>query len=63
MSELSKNDEEKYQHKGCQNRIDYLMTLSVEYGVPYDAVVAAAESLGQEQDFGELPALLEKWGE
>lgn len=63
MSELSKNVEEKYKNKGYKNRIDYLMLLSVEYGVPYDAVVAAAEKLGHEQDFDGLPAILERWEE
>ena len=56
-------DEEVYQNKGYKNRIDYLMLLSVEYGVPYDAVVVAAETLGREEDFDGLPALLEDWEE
>ena len=55
------NDEEVYRNKGYKNRIDYLMILSVEYGVPYDTVVAAAERLGHEEDFEGLPALLERW--
>lgn len=58
---MTQEDDEVYRNKGYKNRIDYLMLLSVEYGIPYDAVVAAAETLGRNEDFDGLPALLETW--
>ena len=50
-----------YQQKGFKNRNDYLFKLSVEHGVPYDAVVRAANKLGSNEDFGKLVELIKKW--
>ena len=50
-----------YQRNGYKNRRDYLINLSEEYGVPYDAVLMAAQALGPDEDFDGLPAMLEDW--
>ena len=55
--------ESVYQQKGYKNRNDYLYQLSVSYGVPYDAVLVAAHTLGETEDFDGLPSLLEEWGD
>ena len=55
--------ENVYQRKGYKNRTDYLMGLAEEYGVPYDAVLSAAFTLGENEDFDGLPSLLEEWGD
>lgn len=52
-----------YKQKGYKNRMDYLMQISVEYGVPYDAVRVAADALGPNEDFDGLLTLLEEWGD
>ena len=50
-----------YQQKGYKNRRDYLMSLSLEYGVPYDVVLVAANTLGESEDFDGLINVLEDW--
>ena len=50
-----------YQQRGYKNRRDYLMSLSEEFGVPYDVVLMAAQTLGPTEDFDGLPAMLEDW--
>ena len=60
---MTEIDEAIYQNKGFKNRIDYLMNLSYDYGIPYDAVKIAADMLGPNEDFDGLPVLLEEWGD
>lgn len=55
--------EDIYQKNGYKNRRDYLMSLSEEYGVPYDAVYAAAQTLGPDEDFDGLISMIEDWEE
>lgn len=50
-----------YQQNGFKNRHEYLMHLSDMYGIPYDAIRIAADTLGPDEDFDGLPALLEEW--
>ena len=50
---------EVYRKKGYTNRDDDLYDLSVEYGVPEDAVLAIAEVLGPDEDFDGLVSSLE----
>jgi len=42
---------EVYQENGYKNREDYLNSLSEDYSVPIDAVLALAEVLGPGEDF------------
>ena len=53
---MSKN---VYQENGYEGRDDYLRSLSDDYGVPLDAVLAMAEILGPEEDFDGLVSNLE----
>jgi len=55
--------EDIYQKRGYKNRLDYLMNLSEEYGVPYDAVYTAAYLLGPSEDFDGLVTVLKEWEE
>lgn len=48
-----------YRENGYDNRDDYLRSLSEDYGVPLDAVMAVAEVLGPEEDFDGLVSNLE----
>lgn len=48
-----------YQENGYEGRDDYLRSLSDDYGVPLDAVLAMAEILGPEEDFDGLVNNLE----
>ena len=48
-----------YQENGYKNRDDYLNSLSEDYGVPIDAVLALAEVLGPDEDFDGLVSNLE----
>ncbi len=50
---------EVYQENGYKNRDDYLNSLSEDYGVPIDAVLALAEVLGPDEDFDGLVSNLE----
>ena len=50
---------EVYQESGYKNRDDYLNSLSEDYGVPIDAVLALAEVLGPDEDFDGLVSNLE----
>ena len=50
---------EVYQENGYKNRDDYLNSLSEDYGVPIDAVLALAEVLGPDEDFDGLISNLE----
>ena len=58
---VEKINQEIYRQKGYKNRRDYLMQLSLDYGIPYDMVRTAADTLGPNEDFDGLPALLEEW--
>ena len=53
--------EDVYTQNGFKNRNDYLFQLSLEHGVPYDAVVRAANKLGSNEDFGKLVELIKEW--
>lgn len=55
--------EDVYQKRGYKNRLDYLMNLSEEYGIPYDAVYTAAYLLGPAEDFDGLITVLKEWEE
>ena len=48
-----------YLENGYKNRDDYLNSLSEDYGVPVDAVLALAEVLGPDEDFDGLVSNLE----
>ncbi len=50
---------EVYQENGYKDRDDYLNSLSEDYGVPIDAVLALAEVLGPDEDFDGLISSLE----
>ena len=50
---------EVYQENGYKKRGDYLNSLSEDYGVPIDAVLALAEVLGPDEDFDGLVSNLE----
>ena len=50
---------EVYQENGYKNRDDYLNSLSEDYGVPIDAVLALADVLGPDEDFDGLISNLE----
>ena len=50
---------EVYQENGYKNRDDYLNSLSEDYGVPIDAVLALADVLGPDEDFDGLVSNLE----
>ena len=55
------NDESVYWNKGYKNRTEYLLHISEVYGIPYDTVKAVANTLGQNEDFDGLIAILEDW--
>ena len=48
-----------YQENGYDSRDDYLNSLSEDYGIPLDAVLAVAEILGPDEDFDGLVSNLE----
>lgn len=48
-----------YQEHGCTSRDDYLQSLSEDYGVPLDAVLAISDVLGPDEDFDGLVSSLE----
>ncbi len=50
-----------YQHKGFENRHDYLEQLALEHGVPEDAVFAVADLLGAEEDFDGLVSMVQDY--
>ena len=43
-----------YQHKGYDNRADYLASLAEDYGISILAVISLAQLLGPEEDFDGL---------
>ena len=48
-----------YQENGYTDRDDYLNSLSEDYGVPIEAVLALADVLGPDEDFDGLVSNLE----
>lgn len=50
-----------YRQHGFKNRTEYLMKLSLDYGVPYDVVRNLANYLGSNEDFDKLVKMLEDW--
>ncbi len=48
-----------YQENGYTDRDDYLKSLSEDYGVPIEAVLALADVLGPDEDFDGLVSNLE----
>ena len=48
-----------YRENGYDSRDEYLESLSEDYGVPLDAVLAIAEILGPDEDFDGLVSSLE----
>lgn len=53
---------DKYQERGYANRQDYLQWLAINYEVPIDVVLAAADLLGPSEDFdGLINAIEEYW--
>lgn len=61
MIRVSDKDDVVYQNKGYKNRADYLMSLSLSYGIPYDTVRIAANILGPNEDFDGLLTMLDEW--
>lgn len=55
------SDDTIYQNKGYKNRRDYLMHISEDYGIPYDAVRVCADILGPNEDFDGLLTMMEEW--
>lgn len=53
--------QKKYEEKGYKNRLDYLINIANDYGVPFDVVRGMAFVLGTEEDFDGLIAALEDW--
>ena len=51
--------ENPYQVNGYENRKDYLMCMSEDYGVPLDVVYSLASMLGPNEDFDGLVNALE----
>ena len=51
--------QEIYLENGYKDRDDYLNSLSEDYDVPIDAVLALADVLGPEEDFDGLVSNLE----
>ena len=51
--------QEMYRENGYKDREDYLNSLSEDYGVPIDAVLALADVLGPDEDFDGLVSNLE----
>ena len=51
--------QEVYQENGYADRADYLNSLSEDYGIPAEAVLALAEVLGPDEDFDGLVSNLE----
>ena len=48
-----------YRERGYADRDDYLNSLVEDYGVPYELVQAAADTLGSFEDFDGLVSILE----
>ena len=48
-----------YEDNGYTDRIDYLKSLSDDYGVPYSVVLELANMLGENEDFDGLVMNLE----
>lgn len=48
-----------YTRNGYENREDYLMSLSEDFGIDYDVVVNVAGFLGESEDFDGLVSSLE----
>lgn len=49
-----------YQENGYENREDYLRCLADDYGVSYSDVLAAASTLGEDEDFDGLVSFFEE---
>lgn len=49
-----------YQENGYENREDYLRCLADDYGVSYSDVLAAANILGEDEDFDGLVSFFEE---
>ena len=49
-----------YQENGYENREDYLRYLADDYGVSYSDVLAAANVLGEDEDFDGLVLFFEE---
>ena len=52
-----------YTDAGYLSRIDYLTSLSQDYGVPLNIVLTAAETLGSTEDFDGLLTTLEDYAD
>ena len=52
-----------YTDAGYLSRIDYLTSLSQDYGVPLNIVLTAAEMLGRNEDFDGLLTTLEDYAD
>lgn len=58
-SEFLSNHQETLKEKGFNNRHDYLVSLSEDYGVDLDTVLMLADVLGESEDFDGLINSLE----
>jgi hypothetical protein len=54
--------ENVYQENGYESRMDYLKSLSEDYGVPLGTVLELASVLGENEDFDGLVTSLEDFG-
>jgi hypothetical protein len=51
---------EAYEARGFLSREDYLYWLAITYGLPVKRVTNSARSLGEAEDFEQLPVVLDK---
>lgn len=52
-----------YQEQGYKDRRDYLECMAEDYGVPFDTVLIIADTIGENEDFDGLIAMLEDYSE
>jgi len=53
------NEPNIYVKNGYKNRRDYLKTLALDFGIPFDIVATCADMLGESEDFDGLVTTLE----
>lgn len=54
-------DNKVYKQHGYKNRTEYLRSMGIEYGVPFDTVCMFANLLGPNEDFDGLINTLEDY--
>lgn len=58
---IKENNMTVYQRKGYNDRQEYLLSLSEEYEMGYEDVLAIADVLGEVEDFDGLVSALDEW--